>query len=82
MSGEPKAMKSATNWWDNYSHSTSIRATHPNNSHSMTGLPWRLTVGVMEIVNSSTGAEATAVTFFAEPRYCELVYSVPHSPFC
>src|ERR1700733_8902520 len=63
-------------------HCTSIVATHLNEPHSNTSVPCRLSPGMTDIVNSSTGAAATSLTIPAVPRLYERLYSVPHSPVC
>jgi hypothetical protein len=64
------------------SHSTSIGAVHLKEPHSITSVPCRLSAGMMEIVNSSTGAVSAWVVILATPRLREALYSVPHCPVC
>ena len=47
-----------------------------------TSVPCRLSLGMIDIVNSSTGAGATSVVILAVPRSSEPLYSVPHCPLC
>jgi Fic-DOC domain mobile mystery protein B len=49
-------------------YSTSIGALHLNVPHSSTSIPCRLSMGRMDIVNSSTGAGTTSLVILVEPR--------------
>src|SRR4029079_6909559 len=65
-----------------YAYCTSIGALHLNEPHSNIRVPYRLSVGRIDIVNFSTGVDATSLLILPAPRSSERLYSVPHCPVC
>src|ERR1700733_13913139 len=61
---------------------TSIGAIHLKEPHSNTSVPCRLSLGMIDMVNSSTGDVTTSLVMPALPRLCAGLYSVPHCPVC
>src|ERR1700722_16361311 len=57
-------------------------AVHRNGPHDSANAPRSLPLGVMDIVNSSTGVPSVSTPMGAFPKSCDASYSVPHCPDC